>query len=266
MLVTVVTISYNQKRFLEEAILSVLNQDYKFIQYIVIDPGSNDGSRELINFYSSKISKVIFEIDNGPADGLRKGMSFANGEILCYLNSDDILLPNSISKIVRIFNKKKDVDIIYGNSWIIDENGRKKRKFHSDKFNLTMAKYGSCIISQQSTFFRKSCYLKTAGFNPNNSHNWDLELLIDFGLINCNFYKVNDFLSCFRVHKNSISVSSSYKKYQYELGIIFNNLYGRNYNIFDFLLYCLFKYLRKVINLKDTIERIRNGPIIPPND
>jgi len=92
---SIVTISYNQAQFLEKAILSVLNQEGVGLEYIVVDPGSTDGSREIIERYRDRFGHVVFEKDHGPADGLNKGFQYATGDVYGYLNSDDVLLPGT---------------------------------------------------------------------------------------------------------------------------------------------------------------------------
>ena len=92
MKVSIVTISFNQARFLRRAITSVLSQDYPDIEYIVVDPGSTDGSREIINAYGPRLASVIFDPDDGPADGLNRGFQLATGDVLAYINADDALL------------------------------------------------------------------------------------------------------------------------------------------------------------------------------
>lgn len=87
--VSIVTISFNQAQFVERAILSVLEQDYPHIEYIVVDPGSTDGSREIIDKYRDRIARIIFESDDGPADDLNKGFAKASGEIYGFLNSEN---------------------------------------------------------------------------------------------------------------------------------------------------------------------------------
>ena len=107
--VSIVTISFNQAEFLERTIESVLAQDYPEIEYIVVDPGSTDGSREIIDRYRSRISKVILRPDRGAADGLNHGFAEATGEIFGFLNSDDLLLPGAASKAAGFFDKHQDV-------------------------------------------------------------------------------------------------------------------------------------------------------------
>ena len=93
MRISIVTLSYNQRTFLREAIDSVLQQDHPDLEYIVVDPGSTDGSREFIRSYGEQVAQVVFEPDQGAADGLNKGFSRATGEVFGFLNADDYLLP-----------------------------------------------------------------------------------------------------------------------------------------------------------------------------
>ena len=86
---SVVTVSFNQRQYLEEALTSVLEQDYPAIEYIVVDPGSTDGSRELIESFRDRLASIVFEADQGAADGLNKGFQRASGDIFGFLNSDD---------------------------------------------------------------------------------------------------------------------------------------------------------------------------------
>jgi len=265
-LVSIVTISYNQEKFIEDTIKSVLDQNYSNIEFIVIDAGSSDRSREIIKKYEGKISKIIFEHDDGPADGLNKGFKIANGDILCWLNSDDILLEGSIKKIVQIFDNNGNIDVVYGNTWITNQNGDKIRKFYSDKFNTTMALYGCSIIAQQSTFIKKETYFKTKGFNKNNKITWDSELFLDIGLNNSKFYKINDFLSCYRIHNDGITGSGLHaKNIENEHKKILTKIKNRKLNKFDLIIFYFFKYLRKILNLNDTFERIIKGSINKAN-
>src|ERR1039458_1375445 len=100
--VSIVTISFNQAEFIERTILSVLTQDYLDIEYIVVDPGSTDGSRDIIERYRSRISKIILRPDRGAADGLNNGFAEATGEIFGFLNSDDLLRPGARSEERRV--------------------------------------------------------------------------------------------------------------------------------------------------------------------
>src|SRR5215217_6342515 len=152
MKISIVTISFNQAPFLEQTICSVLEQDHPHVEYIVVDPGSTDGSREIIERYRDRIDKIIFEADKGPADGLNKGFAHASGDVFGFLNSDDMLEPGALSDAARYFETHPEVDVVSGHSWVIDAEGRKKRRFYSDQFSLRMTAYGACYLAQPSTF------------------------------------------------------------------------------------------------------------------
>ncbi len=262
MKISIVTISYNQKRFLERAILSVLNQDYKDIEYIVVDAGSTDGSIDIINSYKNKISNIIIEPDNGPADGLNKGFSLATGEIYAFLNADDILLESAVSRAMEILEANHSIDVLYGNSLVIDENDKILRRSYSDSFSLFRRAYRGCVIMQPSTFFRSCKYIEAGGFNVDNKSNWDGELFNDMALCGAVFYKVKHMLSGYRLHSESITSSQRlhflleehYKK-------MFSKIMGRQENKLDILMVYFMRILKHFLNLAGLKERIMHGRI-----
>jgi len=211
MKVSLVTISYNQAAFLEEAILSILEQDYPQTEYIVVDAGSTDGSREIIEKYRKQIDRIIFEPDNGPADGLNKGFRSATGDLFGYLNSDDRLRPNALSGIVRAFKNLQGATVISGHGFIIDASGSIRRRVFSHRFNLKAYAYGACILVQQASFFQRTAFWGVGGFNPNNQVNWDGELWVDLALAGGKFYRIYDFLADFRIYEKSITGSGRYQ-------------------------------------------------------
>jgi glycosyltransferase involved in cell wall biosynthesis len=203
--ISIVTISYNQAEFLERAIRSVIEQNYDEIDYIVVDPGSTDGSREIIEKYRDRITKIIYEPDQGPPDGLNKGFAVATGDIFGYLNSDDAFLPGALSRVAKSFQRYEDAKVIYGHGYIVDRNGRVKRRFYSDRFTPWRFVHGGAVVMQQSTFFRKDAFLTVKGFNQSNPIWWDAELLLDFAMLDMKMRVINDFWSVFTIHHQSIS-------------------------------------------------------------
>jgi glycosyltransferase involved in cell wall biosynthesis len=115
-LVTIVTPSYNQGQFIEQTIQSVLSQTYKNIQYIVVDGGSTDCTMEVIEKYRDKIDIVIHEKDKGQSDAINKGFKLASGKLVGWLNSDDILYPDCVEKIVELYLNHSDGSIYYPSS------------------------------------------------------------------------------------------------------------------------------------------------------
>jgi glycosyltransferase involved in cell wall biosynthesis len=204
--VSIVTISFNQAQFLERAIRSVVEQDYAEIEYIVVDPGSTDGSRDIIERYRSRISRVIYGPDRGPADGLNKGFAIAAGDIFGYINADDAYLPGAIGEAVAALDQSK-ADVIYGDGYIVDESDRCIRRCVSTPFNFRRFVLGAVVILQQSTFFRAHAYKDVGNFNIENRTCWDGELLFHFAASGKKFLHVPRYWSVFRIHSSSISGS-----------------------------------------------------------
>ncbi len=185
---------------------SVLGQQHGEIEYIVVDPGSTDGSREILKEHDGVVSKLILERDEGPADGLNTGLREATGEIFGYLNADDAYLPDAIARAVTAF-RNTAADVVYGNGFVVDEHGRVQRRFLSAPFDLDHHICGTAPIMQQSTFFRRSALLEVGGFNTTNSTCWDSEILVDLALAKKAFARRRQYWSLFTIHPNSISGS-----------------------------------------------------------
>ena len=122
-MVSIVMPSYNQGQYIEEALLSVLNQDYPHIELIVIDGGSSDGSIEILKKYNDRIAYWVSEPDHGPVDAINKGLRKCNGEFVGIFFSDDYLFRQAISKKIALFNKEPEIDFIYGDTEVIDAEG-----------------------------------------------------------------------------------------------------------------------------------------------
>lgn len=165
-LVSIITPSYNQAKYLEQTIQSVLNQDYAKIEYIVIDGGSNDGSLEIIKKYQDKLAYWVSEKDNGQADAINKGFVRASGDVVAWLNSDDFYLPDTIHNAVKVFEENPEVVLVYGNMLAVDENGK---TFNTLNYKQLTLEDLVCfqIIGQPAVFFRKSALQKTKGLNLN---------------------------------------------------------------------------------------------------
>jgi len=215
MKISIVTISFNQAPFLEEAINSVVSQEGVDLEYIIVDPGSTDNSRAIINKYKNRISKIVFEKDEGPSDGLNKGFSYATGDIFGYLNADDILLPGSLKEAIEAFEETPETDVVSGHGYIIDKHGKRLYKVFSNKLSsssFVKRRYtiGHTSIVQQSTFFRKEIFARTAGFDKAYRIMWDGALAVDFMNLGARFKTVNKFWSAFRIYSDSITGSGQH--------------------------------------------------------
>lgn len=207
MKISIVTLSFNQEAFLETAIRSVIDQQGVDLDYILVDPGSSDGSRAIIERYRNRISDMVFERDGGPADGLNRGFARAKGDIYGFLNADDILKPGALKEIARAFKSHPEADVISANGHLIDAHGDPVRRIYSDRFSLWRYLYGGSILLQQSTFFRASAFKAAGGFNVDNRTCWDGELWLDMALAGKTFHRVHGFWSGFRIHDQSMTAS-----------------------------------------------------------
>jgi glycosyltransferase involved in cell wall biosynthesis len=205
--ISIVTLSFNQGRFLAQAMESVLMQDYGDVEYIVVDPGSTDGSRDIIRRYASRCSHVVFEKDRGPAEGLNNGFRRATGDYFGFLNADDVLLPGALSTVAAVA-RDTHADVMSGHCYVVDAEGRRLRRAYSDAFSLEATAYGVCVLMQPSTVFRAACFRNIGGFNAENMTHWDGELFADMALVGARFTVVQEFLSAFRLHRDSISASA----------------------------------------------------------
>ena len=205
MKISMVTLSFNQGRFLESAIRSVVDQQGVDLDYIMVDPGSTDESRSIIERYQDRLSHIVYERDDGPADGLNRGFAQASGQIYGFLNADDLLRPGALAKVAQAFEQNPDADIISGNGHILDADGATIRRMYSDRFSLWGYLYGGAVLLQQSTFFRASAFETAGGFNVNNRTCWDGELWLDMALAGKRFLRANGFWSGFRVYGGTIT-------------------------------------------------------------
>ena len=205
--VSIVTLSYNQGQFLDRAIRSVINQDYPNLEYIVVDPGSTDNSRAIIDHYGERIGVRVLEPDDGPGDGLNKGFARATGSVFAYLNADDALLPNALNEAVVALHDAPQADVVTGHGYIVDAAGKVLRRFRSARFDAVRHVFGAAIVMQQSTFFTAAAFRATGGFNPSNRTCWDAEILLDMAAAGARFKRVDRFWSLFTMHDAGITGS-----------------------------------------------------------
>jgi hypothetical protein len=163
-LVSIITPSYNQAKYLEQTIQSVLAQNYPSIEYILIDGASTDGSLEIIKKYADKLAYWTSEKDSGQAEAINKGFARASGEIVAWLNSDDYYLPGMIHAAVKTFEENPDAVFVYGNMLAVDEQGK---TFNTLKYKQLTLEDLLCfqIIGQPAVFMRRSALQKTSGLD-----------------------------------------------------------------------------------------------------
>jgi glycosyltransferase involved in cell wall biosynthesis len=177
--ITIITPSYNQGKFINRTIESVLSQGLKELEYIIIDGGSNDNTVNILKSYGNKIS-FISEPDNGQAHAVNKGLYKAKREIIGWLNSDDIYYPDSLRKVLDIFHSNSEIGIIYGMADHIDINDKIIDAYPTEEWDFDNLK-NICYICQPAVFFRKSMVEKVGMLDERLKFCMDYEFWLRIG-------------------------------------------------------------------------------------
>lgn len=176
-LVSIITPSFNQADFIEETIESVRMQDYPYIEHIVVDGGSTDGTQEILkkNSDSGDRFSYISEPDRGQSDAINKGLKMAKGEIIGWLNSDDTYFPGAVSKAVNALKEHREWAMVYGNAYYIDENSKNMHSYLVQPYDR-QALFQFCIICQPAAFVRKNIFETVGGVDETLDFCMDYEL------------------------------------------------------------------------------------------
>jgi glycosyltransferase involved in cell wall biosynthesis len=201
--VSIITPSLNQGEFIRETIESVLSQDYPNIEYIVIDGGSTDQTTDIIHSYINSIDYFLSEADNGQAGAINKGLKKASGNYIMWLNSDDILLPRSISTAVKVFQQNPTVDIVHGHS-ILFGDGLKDRLIGEDRGDWNVYYPAFMSFPQPSSFLTTRLINKIGLLDESLHYGMDFDLCLRAYLVSNLLYSPYCF-SRYRIHTNSKS-------------------------------------------------------------
>lgn len=210
-LVSIVTPSYNQADFLEKTINSVIEQDYPYIEYLIVDGGSTDGSREIIEHYASRHSERmpwwVSEPDQGQTDAINIGFGQASGQILAWLNSDDTYLPGAISEAVSYLQAHPETGLVYGDANLIDQHGNIIGKFPARQTDYRRLRQGFVHIPQQASFFRANLWEQVGPLDPTFYFAMDYDLWVRLARVSKIQYHPRLWAN-FRLHSSGKSVIS----------------------------------------------------------
>jgi glycosyltransferase involved in cell wall biosynthesis len=178
--ITIVTCSYNQGKFLEEAIRSVLDQGYPNLEYIIMDGGSTDNSVEIIRRYEDRVSYWVSRKDAGQSDALASGFERATGEVLGWLCSDDLLEPGALFEVGQMFLDNPDMDVVFGDTIFVDERSVVTRRYKTLPFSRWLLLNTANYVPQPSTFWRRRIYEQVGGLNRTLHMGLDPDLWLRF--------------------------------------------------------------------------------------
>jgi glycosyltransferase involved in cell wall biosynthesis len=207
--ISLVTPNYNGEQFLETTLRSVLDQSYEALDYVLVDGASTDGSAAILKRHEDQVSSVIIEPDNGHADAINKGFAATQGEIMGWINSDDVLLPGCLSIVSQVFERYPEIEWITGLPSTCDSGGRMNYVGPLKPWSRLRFLAGDHLwIQQESTFWRRSLWDRAGGaldtqFDVAN----DFDLWARF-FRHADLYSVDSMLGCFRIRDGQRSVES----------------------------------------------------------
>jgi glycosyltransferase involved in cell wall biosynthesis len=205
-LVSIITPSYNQARFLPQTIESVLAQDYPSLEYIIVDGGSTDGSLEIIQQNAHRLAWWVSEPDQGQTDAINKGFAHARGEIFAWLNSDDTYHAGAITQAVEFMHAHPEAALVYGDADLIDEQGNIIGRFPARQTSLPGLLRGSVHIPQQASFFWARYWKQVGPLDPSFHFAMDYDLWVRLAKLAPLLYTPR-LLANFRLHGEGKSVT-----------------------------------------------------------
>jgi glycosyltransferase involved in cell wall biosynthesis len=208
-LVSIITPSFNQGQFIERTILSVKNQNYGNIEHIIFDNNSNDQTSRILKKYRDSIAYKI-EADRGQSDAINKGFKSAKGDIIGWLNSDDIYHPNILKSVVEYFTNNPSVVALYGDANHIDVNDEQINYYNTEDWNTERLK-DVCFICQPSLFFRREIFSNIGYLNEDLHFCMDYEFWVRFAKHNLYVHKINLLIAGSRLYAENKTLGSRLK-------------------------------------------------------
>lgn len=198
--ISIVTPSYNQAEFLERTILSVLNQNYPNLEYIIMDGGSTDGSVEIIKKYEKYLSYWVSAKDKGQTDAINQGLKKATGEYLAFQNSDDVFAPGAFEAVAKAARKSPEVEVFHGHLIFIDEHDKPFEILKTIPFWATAQVIEGMQIHNQAFFFKKELCERLGYFDQSYTFAFDYEIMARWGTKGVKTKLLNNLWGGFRHH------------------------------------------------------------------
>lgn len=212
-LVSIVTPSYNQAKYLRATIESVFGQTYPNIEYIVVDGGSTDGSAEIIREYAGRLAYWVSEPDEGQTHAINKGFAKATGQYLAWLNSDDTYQPEAVAEAIAFLQAHPDVGLVYGDANYIDAEGRPYGRFPAAQTSYQQLRRGYVHIPQQSSFWRAELWRQVGPLDPKMYFAMDYDLWLRLAKVSKIQYTPKVWAN-FRIHEDAKTIKADDRCWQ----------------------------------------------------
>lgn len=203
--ISVITPSYNQGTFIEETIKSVLNQRVDKLEYMVVDGGSVDNTLKILKRYEGRL-RWVSEKDEGQADAINKGITATSGEIVGYLNSDDVYYPDALASVCRFFSKHPEAEVVYGEADHIDFKGNIVEPYYTEDWDYDRLKE-ICFLCQPAVFFRRRLTERVGLFDAGLKYCMDYEYWLRLGAVTP-FVRLRKKLAGSRMHEANKTLGS----------------------------------------------------------
>lgn len=218
--ISVITPSYNQEAFIERTILSVLNQNYPNVEYIIVDDRTSDNSNEIIRKYGEFVKLIGDGTNRGQTAAINYGLRQATGEIVTFQNADDLYAPNAFYELANAYTQNPEASVFFGNLYIIDENDRIQNEMRMAPFSLKEHLALGMQAHNQALFFKRELLDKVGYLDEKYNYSFDYELIMRFGAAPGVFLKyVEKLWGAFRIHSQSktANITPSYKNERIEI-------------------------------------------------
>lgn len=200
--ITIVTPSYNQAAYIGMTVRSVFLQRYPDLEYILMDGGSTDGTMATLSPYMDRFAYAVSEKDNGQSDAIHRGLARSTGQIMSYLNSDDVLAPGALLAVAQFFAAHPDIDVVYSHRCAMDAHGRVGWYWILPEHNnYLMMRWD--LIPQETCFWRRRIFEKAGSIDPAYRFAMDYDLFVRYMQNGGRFARMNRFLGCFRQHEQA---------------------------------------------------------------
>jgi carbamoyltransferase len=197
--ISIVTPSLDHGAYIENTILSIVGQDYPRLEYVVMDGGSSDGTAEILERHRNRLHHFESGPDQGQASAINRGFGYTSGEIMGWLNSDDLLLPGSLAYVAGTFAKHPEIDLVYGHRVLIDEQGRDIGLWVTPPHTVDTLRWFD-YLPQETVFWRRGLWERAGGIDESFGVAFDWDLFLRFQERGARIRRLSRFLGGFRLH------------------------------------------------------------------